>query len=308
MSCRGPPRGRAPPPACGPGRNPSSGTTMPAHRPRRLAHGRGQPKNRDTLPPTFPFFLLPEDSSSLSRLLPTPLESSRVCYCLRGAKKGVAVAAGGVAGLLRLRWPQGCREGAETVGLRPCGTGRIGPSRSRGRCPGVDGEAEAAATRRNKSSRTRPRPCAASLRRLGWVRGGCAPVVEPSYRRCSLPATHRPSVEVSSSAFCLVDTEHTSGLVESRRVEQIHVSRGGSGRRRQIWLQGHRGSGCAPGRWTSRGSFISPFAASVSCGSLQSFAATGSGGPWIRGDRFRRWLATLGGGGVGFTEVLGVWL
>ena len=34
----------------------------------------------------------------------------------------------------------------------------------------------------------------------------------------------------------------------------------------------------------------------------------GSGGPWIRGDRFRRWLAMLGGGGVGFTEVLGVWL
>ena len=65
VSCRGPPRGRAPPPACGPGRNPSSGTTMPAHRPRRLAHGRGQPKNRDTLPPTFPFVLLPEDSSFL---------------------------------------------------------------------------------------------------------------------------------------------------------------------------------------------------------------------------------------------------
>jgi len=35
------------------------------------------------------------------------------------------------------------------------------------------------------------------------------------------------------------------------------------------------GSGCVPGRWTSRGSFISPFAVSVSCGSLQSFAATG---------------------------------
>ena len=34
----------------------------------------------------------------------------------------------------------------------------------------------------------------------------------------------------------------------------------------------------------------------------------GSGGPWIRGDRFRRWLAMLGGGRVGFTEVLGVWL
>jgi len=82
-------------------------------------------------------------------------------------------------------------------------------------------------------------------------------------------------VEVSSSAFCLVDIEHTSGLVESRRVEQIHVSRGGSGHRRRIWLQGHRGSGCVPGRWISRGSFISPFAASVSCGSLQSFAATG---------------------------------
>ena len=204
----------------------------------------------------------------------TPLESSRVCYCLRGAKKGVAVAAGGVAGLLRLRWPQGCREGAETAGLRPCGTGRLGPSRSRGRCPGGEGEAEAA-TRRNKSSRTRLCPCAASLRRLGWVRGGCAPVVEPLYRRCSLPATHRPSVEVSSSAFCLVDTEHTSGLVESRRVEQIHASRGGSGRRRQIWLQGHRGSGCVPGRWSSRGGFRSSLVAVVLCGPFQSFIAMG---------------------------------
>ena len=34
----------------------------------------------------------------------------------------------------------------------------------------------------------------------------------------------------------------------------------------------------------------------------------GSGGPWIREDRFRRCLAMLGGGGVGFTKVLGVWL
>jgi len=89
------------------------------------------------------------------------------------------------------------------------------------------------------------------------------------------PATHRPSVEVSSSAFCLVDTEHTSGLVESRRVEQIHVSRGGSGRRRRIWLQGHRGSGCVPGRWSSRGGFRSSLVVVVLCGPFQSFIAMG---------------------------------
>jgi len=79
VSCRGPPRGRAPPPACGPGRNPSSGTTMPAHRPRRLAHGRGQPKNRHTTsnfpllpsPGRFqlPVSTAPNSSGKLSRLL-----------------------------------------------------------------------------------------------------------------------------------------------------------------------------------------------------------------------------------------------
>ena len=193
---------------------------------------------------------------------------------MRGAKKGVAVAAGGVAGLLRLRWPQGCREGAETAGLRPCGTGRLGPSRSRGRCPGVDGEAEAAATRRNKSSRTRPRPFATSLLRQWWVRGGGAPVVELLYRRWS-PASRRPAKEVSSLAFCLVDREDASGLVEAWRVEHVQPSRDGSDRRQRICVQGHRGSGCIPDRWASCGSFISLSVASVYCGSFQSFLTIG---------------------------------
>ena len=99
-------------------------------------------------------------------------------------------------------------------------------------------------------------------------------MVELLYRRWS-PASRRPAKEVSSLAFCLVNREDTSGLVEAWRVEQVHPSRDGSGRRLRICFQGHRSSVCVPGRWASRGCFISSFAASGYCGSLQSFLAMG---------------------------------
>jgi len=156
------------------------------------------------------------------------------------------------------------------------------------------------AAHRNKSSRTRPRPFATSLRRQWWVRRGGAPVVELLYRRWS-PASRRPA-KVSSLAFCLVDREDASGLVEAWRVEQVHPSRDGSGRRLRICFQGHRSSGCVPGRWASRGGFISSFAASGYCGSLQSFLVMGSGWPWEDGDQLRRRMARLAGGGVCFTK------
>jgi len=127
---------------------------------------------------------------------------------------------------------------------------------------------------RNKFSRTCPRPFASSLWRQWWVRGGGAPVVEMLYRRWS-PVSRRPVKEVSSLAFCLVDREDASGLVEAWRVEQVHPSRDSSGRRLRICFQGHRSSGCVPGRWASRGGFILSFAASGYCGSLQSFLAMG---------------------------------
>ena len=76
-------------------------------------------------------------------------------------------------------------------------------------------------------------------------------------------------------AFCLVDREDASGLVEAWRVEQVQPSRDGSGRRQQICVQGHRGSGCIPDRWASCGSFISSSVVSVYCGSFQSFLAIG---------------------------------
>ena len=99
-------------------------------------------------------------------------------------------------------------------------------------------------------------------------------MVEMLYRRWS-PASRRPAKEVSSLAFCLVDREDASGLVEAWRVEQVQPSRDGSGRRQRICVQGHRSSGCVPGRWASRGGSFLSFMASVYCGSFQSFLAMG---------------------------------
>ena len=98
-------------------------------------------------------------------------------------------------------------------------------------------------------------------------------MVEMLYRRWS-PASCRPTKElkeVSSLAFCLVDRENASGLVEAWRVEQVQPSRDGSGRRQRICVQGHWSSRCVPGRWASRDGSMT----SVYCGSFQSFLAMG---------------------------------
>jgi hypothetical protein len=101
---------------------------------------------------------------------------------LRGEKKGRAVAVGGAGGLLHFLWPEGRREVAETAQVLPAGGvhGILGPSLSRVWCPSADDDATAAAAaaRRDKSSRTLPRPNGAPLRRQRRVRGGGAPMVE----------------------------------------------------------------------------------------------------------------------------------
>ena len=81
---------------------------------------------------------------------------------LREAKKGDLIAAGGVGGLFRLRWPAGRRE---VVSLLPAGGvgGSLGPRVSRFRFPGGASEAVAAVSQRNKSSRTLPHLVGAPL-------------------------------------------------------------------------------------------------------------------------------------------------
>ena len=191
----------------------------------------------------------------------------------RGASRGAA----GTAGLL-------------LAGVVGCS---LGPMVSRVRFPGVSGEAAAtAAPRWNKSSRALPRPFGASLRCHRRARGGGAPVVELVYRRCS-PAARRPEREVSALGFCLVNREAALGLVEAWRMEQIQSSRGGSGRRRWICIQGRRSSGRVPSRWIYNVGFTSSTSTSIFYGSFKSFKAMGLRLIW--GWRHPFWK-TAGGG------------
>jgi len=181
-------------------------------------------------------------------LMPMPVCTQLVLFqhqIYKGAKKGDFVAATGDGGLLFLRWPRRRREGAETVGPRPGGAGRVGPSRSRCWCPGSVGEAAATTAHRNKSSRTCPRPFTASLRRQWWVRGGGAPVVELLYRRWS-PASRRLARCVP--AFCFKGAEVAEGCVGVWRLDLARLSRGGGRRRRRAQIQGRGNSGRVPDR------------------------------------------------------------
>ena len=192
---------------------------------------------------------------------------------MREAEKGARVAAGGDGGLFRLRWPDGCLEVAETAGISPAGVGsRLGFSRGRVWSPDAVGEAEAAAARRNKSSRTLPRPSGALLRRHRRVRGGGAPDVERLYRSHP-PAARRPFRMVSSLALSFVDGEAARVCAEVWGVERIFQFCGGVVHRRRISLQGRRGSGCVPGRCFFSVRFILPTVVSVYCGSSQSLIA-----------------------------------
>ena len=199
-----------------------------------------------------------------------PLEGSRPATVDRGGKKGDLGAVGGDGGLLRLRWPAGHREVAETASLSPAGGGSsICPRISRVRVPGVSGEATAAAALRgNKSSRALSRPFGVSLRRHRRARGGGAPAVELLFRRSS-PAARRPVREVSLLAFCSVGRVAARGLVQAWRVERTRSSRGGFGHRRRVWLQGRWGLGRVPDRWIFGVVLISS-TASVCCGSSQA--------------------------------------
>ena len=224
-----------------------------------------------------------------------PLEGSRPATVDRGGEKGDLGAVGGDGGLLRLRWPAGHREVAETASLSPAGGGSsICPRVSRVRVPGVSGEATAAAALRgNKSSRALPRPFGVSLRRHRRARGGGAPAVELLFRRSS-PAARRPVREVSLLAFCSVGRVAARGLVQVWRVERTRSSRGGFGHRRRVWLQGRWGLGRVPDRWIFGVVLISS-TASVCCGSSQSQAAMellSTWGWWI-------WRREAGGGGCG---------
>jgi len=194
---------------------------------------------------------------------------------LSEGEKGDLGAVGGDGGLLRLRWPAGCREVAETASLSPAGGGgsSLGPRVSRVRVPGVSGEATAAAALRgNKSSRALPRPFGVSLRRHRRACGGGAPAVELLVRRSS-PAARRPVREVSLRAFCLMGRVAARDLVVVWRVEQVLFSPGGSGHRRWTCLQGRRSSGRVPGRCTYSDAFSSS-TMGVFCGLFQSFQAT----------------------------------
>ena len=106
---------------------------------------------------------------------------------------------------------------------------------------------------------------------LSGATRGSVEVVLPWWSCCSREVRRR----LVSLAFCLVDRGDASGLVEVRRVERVQSSCGGSGRRRRICFHGHRGSGCVPGRWSSRGGFRSSLVAVVLCGPFQSFIAMG---------------------------------
>jgi len=162
----------------------------------------------------------------------------------------------------------------------------LGPSSSRVRCPGGVGEATAA--RRNKSSRTLPRPVGVSLRHQRRVRGGGPPGVEALFRS-SLPAAHRPGWEVSLLAFSLKEGGAAWDFVDGGRVEQARLSCGGCCHRRRACFQDLRSSGRVPGRWANSGGIISSIGASVSCGSLQSFGDGASFDP--------RTAVTASGGG-----------
>ena len=76
-------------------------------------------------------------------------------------------------------------------------------------------------------------------------------------------------------------------------MEQIQSSRGGSGRRRWICIQGLRSSGRVPGRWIYSVGFTSSTSTSVFCGSFKSFKAMGLQLIW--GWRHPFWK-TAGGG------------
>jgi hypothetical protein len=170
---------------------------------------------------------------------------------------------------------------AEIAGLWSAGGGgRLGPSKSRIRFPGVG--VEAAVALRNKSSQALPRPSNASLWHLWRACGGGAPGVELLCR--SRSATSRqPGREVSVSAFSFVDGEAALGYEEDWKVDKARWSCGSVCRRWRTLVHGQWSSGCIPGRCGISDGFIPSVKTGVYCGYLQSLMARGSFRPGIRG-------------------------
>jgi hypothetical protein len=159
-------------------------------------------------------------------------------------KKDAPVVAGGAGSPFRLRWPAGRREGAGIADLLLAGS--VGPRVSRVRFPCVAGEAMAAVSQWNKSSRTLPCPIDAPLRRRWRARGGGAPYVESLYRSLrGLPFCRLRGATVLAARF-VKGAEMAAGDAECRGVDRARASLGSS--RRRALIQDWRSLGRAPGR------------------------------------------------------------
>ena len=171
---------------------------------------------------------------------------------LRKGKKGDSAAAAGDGGL-RLRWPAGRREVAETTCLLLAGGvgSRFSPRGSRSKFPVDVDEATAAAAAWNKSSRVLPRPVGAPLRYRWRARGGRSPYVESLYRSSSTVARCLRGM-AGSSAFCFRGAEVAARFVEDWWLVRARGSCGGGRRRQRALFQDLGCSGRGPGRWASR--------------------------------------------------------
>ena len=184
---------------------------------------------------------------------------------MRAAKGRARVPAGGAGGLLRLRWPVGRREVAETAGVLPAG--RLGSSRVRFVSPSGVVEAEATAAPWNKSSRSLPSLVGVPLRRRRRGRGGGVRfhrLLLRSLRRLLLCRCGGVAVLVPRS--CL-GAEVAVGAVDGGRAGRPRLPFG-SGRWRAS-IRDLRSLGRVPGRRSFNGVFVPAFVLGIYCGSIK---------------------------------------
>jgi hypothetical protein len=187
-----------------------------------------------------------------------------------GAKRGVAVSAGGADGLPHLRWPSGRGEVAETAALSP--VGGVGPSRSRFWCP------VAAASRRRRwrrhigirSSRTSPRLGGAMLRRRRRVRGGGVRLCRPLYRSLGGLRLRRFG---GGGGGDIPRQGYSDNCGRSGSLESGSSLCSQDACRRQASIQVWRSMGRDPGRCSFIVILIPASASGGFCGSSQSFIA-----------------------------------
>jgi len=201
---------------------------------------------------------------------------------LRAAKGRARVPAGGAGGLLRLQWPVGRREVAETAGVLPAG--RLGSSRFRFVFPSGVVEAEATAAPWNKSSRSLPSLVGVPLRRR---RRGCGGGVR--FHRLLLRSLRRlllcrcGGVAVLVPRSCL-GAEVAVGAVDGGRAGRLRLPFG-SGRWRAS-IRDLRSLGRVPGQRSFNGVFVPAFVSGIYCGSIKPMGngASSDRGRW----RWRR--------------------